>query len=315
MAQETAGIRIGTKARNQPKTKDRNAEKVWSVLGEIKATCVTKARNRKWGKRKIAIHPQSQLSMTVNESQIQRYCDSFLYDLEEETLYYKSTELNENHRKCVTREELIELLEGEHERDHRHAETCYSSLREKYHPVVRETIIALYKQFVKCQACEKQVPLPKTSLVRRTTLARYPNSRWQMDLKKLPSCGGYEYGCNIVDCYSRFAMDSAIKSKTAKEVCRVILDCIYSYGPPHILQTDNGKEFNNSSLTAVMGEMKALKMNGRPYHPQSQGRVERLNQTLANFLRRDLQMHKDWTSRLSFFYYTYNTRVHRSLHG
>ena len=53
---------------------------------EIKATCVTKTGNRKWGKRKIAIHLQNEISMTANDSQIQRYCDSFLYDLEEETL-------------------------------------------------------------------------------------------------------------------------------------------------------------------------------------------------------------------------------------
>ena len=99
----------------------------------------------------------------------------------------KSNELNENHLKRVTNEELIELLKGEHERDHRHAETCYSSLREKYYPVVRETIIALYKQFIKCQACEKQAPLPKTSLVRKTILATYPLSRWQMDLKNCPA--------------------------------------------------------------------------------------------------------------------------------
>ena len=116
--------------------------------------------------------------MTVNESQIWRYCDS---------LFYKSTELNENHRRCVTREELIELLQGEHERDNSLTETCYSSLCEKYYPMVRETIIASYQQFVKCYACEKQAPLPKTSLVRRTILATYSNSRWLVDLKKLPS--------------------------------------------------------------------------------------------------------------------------------
>ena len=58
--------------------------------------------------------------MAVNDSQIQRYCDSFLYDLEEESLFYKLTDLNENYRRCALRKELIELLQGEHERDHLH---------------------------------------------------------------------------------------------------------------------------------------------------------------------------------------------------
>ena len=153
-----------------------------------------------------------------------------VYDLEEKTLFYKSTELNENHRGCVTHEELIELRQGEHERDHRHAETCYSSLRKKYYPVVWEVKIALYKQFVKCQVFEKQASQPKTSIVCRTILATNQNSLRQMDPKKLPSCRGFEYVSNTVDCYPQFAMGGAIKSKTAKEVCHVILDCINSYG-------------------------------------------------------------------------------------
>eukprot|EP00117_Sycon_ciliatum_P008981 scpid58375/ scgid5968/ Pol polyprotein; Reverse transcriptase/ribonuclease H; Integrase len=176
--------------------------------------------------------------------------------------------------------------------------------------VVRDTVLALFKTNVNCTACHRQAPLPKTTLTRRTILATYPNSRWQMDLKKLPSVRGYEYCCNVVDCFSRFAMGGPIKSKSAKDVCNVIVSCMYRYGAPRILQTDNGREFNNSSLAAVMDEMRALKINGRPYHPQSQGRVERLNQTLANFLRRDLQKEPDWPSRLEYFYFTYNCRYH-----
>ena len=178
MEKEISGIRMGTKAastRNQPKVKDWNAEKVSRVLAEIKAACLTKATNRKWGKRKTEIHLQNKFSMTVHESQIQWYCDLFLCDLEEETLPYKSTEL-ENHWRCVTHEELIKLLQDERKHDHRHAETCYSSLHEKYYPAVHETIIALYKQFVKGKACERPAPLPKTSLVQRMILATSPNS-------------------------------------------------------------------------------------------------------------------------------------------
>eukprot|EP00117_Sycon_ciliatum_P001358 scpid51373/ scgid5968/ Pol polyprotein; Reverse transcriptase/ribonuclease H; Integrase len=216
---------------------------------------------------------------------------------------------------CVTRQSLIDLIISEHERDHRQGEACYNTLRANYYPVVRDTVLALFKTNVNCTACHRQAPLPKTTLTRRTILATYPNSRWQMDLKKLPSVRGYEYCCNVVDCFSRFAMGGPIKSKSAKDVCNVIVSCMYRYGAPRILQTDNGREFNNSSLAAVMDEMRALKINGRPYHPQSQGRVERLNQTLANFLRRDLQKEPDWPSRLEYFYFTYNCRVHRSLKG
>ena len=76
-------------------------------------------------------------------------------------------------------------------------------------------------------------------------------------------------------------MGAPIKSKSAKAVCDVVVRAMYVYGPPRIHQSDNGKEFNNRDLTAVVEEMKVMKVNKRPYHPQSQGRVERLNQTLT----------------------------------
>ena len=47
--------------------------------------------------------------MAVNESQIQQYCDSFLYDVEEEFLSYKLTDLNENHRRYVLQKAAINM--------------------------------------------------------------------------------------------------------------------------------------------------------------------------------------------------------------
>ena len=250
---------------------------------------------------------------SLNEQRIKKIIERFFY--EDGALYYKSNELNVAHRKCISREELISKIAEEHSIDHRGPETIYESLRCSYYPIIRKTVLQLLRQTLECEYCARQNPLPKTTLVRRTIKATYPNSRWQMDLKKLPASRGFQYVCNIVDCHSRFAMGGAIRAKSAKEVCRVILSAMYLYGPPRILQTDNGKELNNGDLSALMDEMRAQKINGRPYHPQSQGRVERFNQTLAQFLRRDLLEDKNWPDRLPLFYYSYNNRVHRSLHG
>lgn len=130
-----------------------------------------------------------------------------------------------------------------------------------------------------------------------------------MDLKKMPPTRGY----NIVDCYSRFAFGACLKQKTAKEVSDVILRFIYLFGPPRILQTDNGKEFNNADLTSVMEEFKIRQVNGRPYHPQSQGRVERFNRTVIAYFMTQFVDTRDWPASLPEFYYKYNNRVHRSI--
>ncbi|CAG2226112.1 unnamed protein product [Mytilus edulis] len=170
----------------------------------------------------------------------------------------------------------------------------------------------IWKLNIKCQQCLSAVDLPKTQRTRRPIPATYPNSRWQMDLKKMPPSHGYNYICNIVDCYSRFAFGGFIKHKTAKEVATVILKFIYIFGPPRILQTDNGKEFNNEDLTEVMAEFKTRKINGRPYHPQSQGRVKRYNRTVVAYYRTAFVDSRHWPSMLDEFYYKYNSRVNKS---
>lgn len=92
-----------------------------------------------------------------------------------------------------------------------------------------------------------------------------------MDLKKMPPTRGYSYIGNIVDFYSRFAFGACLKQKTAKEVSYLNLRFISLFGPHTILQRTMVKKINNADLTSVMEEFKTRHVNGRPYHPQSQG--------------------------------------------
>ena len=43
-------------------------------------------------------------------------------------------------------------------------------------------------------------------------------------------------------------------SKRAGEVCEVMLDIFCEQGPPHILHSDNGGEFNNQLLFSTLAE-------------------------------------------------------------
>jgi transposase InsO family protein len=51
-------------------------------------------------------------------------------------------------------------------------------------------------------------------------------------------------------------------------------------GPPRILQSDNGKEFAGI-VKNICNILNVKIMHGRPRHPQSQGQIERLNQTIG----------------------------------
>lgn len=70
-------------------------------------------------------------------------------------------------------------------------------------------------------------------------------------------------------------------------------------GAPSIVQSDNGKEFKNSLLSELYKKWNIISVFGRPRHPQSQGQIERANQTLVRSLSKALHKKpKTWLTIL-----------------
>jgi transposase InsO family protein len=97
---------------------------------------------------------------------------------------------------------------------------------------------------------------------------------------------------------------------------------IAEYGPPASTLTDNGLLFTTrvrGGRNTLENELNLLgieQKNGRPNHPQTQGKVERFQQTLKNWLRtqRPAATIEDLQRQLDTFRDYYNTiRPHRSL--
>ena len=68
---------------------------------------------------------------------------------------------------------------------------------------------------------------------------------------------------------------STVKHKTAEEVVNQLFDIICLLGPPHILQSDNGRQFKDVDLAKMIRELwpGCRIVHGKPRHPQSQGSV------------------------------------------
>lgn len=93
----------------------------------------------------------------------------------------------------------------------------------------------------------------------------------------------YRFIGHMVDHFSKFHIIFPMKSKTAKETTKNIVDKFFSiFGTPTILQSDNGTEFVNDVLKCmrVIWPGKCDIINGRPGHSQSQGLVEQGNNTI-----------------------------------
>ena len=107
-------------------TKDRGAEQFWAQLVDITAVGKEKASHSHWGAKKClaklpGIEPSPRRIKTVLET--------FFYSEADADLFYCSSEVSVPHRRCLSKDQLIEGLLGTHDRDHRQWETCYEALR------------------------------------------------------------------------------------------------------------------------------------------------------------------------------------------
>ena len=106
-----------------------------------------------------------------------------------------------------------------------------------------------------------------------------------MDLLKLPrSTTGYKYLLVVVDHFTRFAWAVPTRSKSAEATLAAYLTLDMPVNKPRILLSDNGKEFSNANFEKYCKGFGIEQKFTVPYHPQSDGIVERLNRTLVSML-------------------------------
>jgi len=132
----------------------------------------------------------------------------------------------------------------------------------------------------------------------------------------LPEVDGF---CNILvltEYLSKYATAYAIKTKTAVEVSSCLLDYVFTFGAPREILSDQGSEFVNSVVASMCERLKILRRTSSPYHPSTNGLVERANRDLVGALEaccRDCP--DDWPTMMQFVIFAYRTLPRESLNG
>ncbi len=168
---------------------------------------------------------------------------------------------------------------------------------------------------------------PRSSYIRFE--AAMPNECWQSDFTHYPLATGDDTEVlTWLDDHSRYALSvTAHYRVTGTIVLEAFQDACASHGPPASTLTDNGLVFTTrlaAAGSATPGtferELRRLgitRKNGKPNHPQTQGKVERFQQTLKKWLRAQPAQPADLTGLqhlLGTFTSIYNDqRPHRSL--
>lgn len=94
----------------------------------------------------------------------------------------------------------------------------------------------------------------------------------------------YRYVAHLIDHFSCYHFTRPIKYKNAPTILKFLKDKFSMIGYPRKLHTDNGSEFVNGTVRDYLDRHGIEYVTGKPYHPQTQGKIERANRYLQELM-------------------------------
>jgi putative transposase len=151
-----------------------------------------------------------------------------------------------------------------------------------------------------------------------------PNELWQTDFTYLKVIGwGWFYLSSVLDDFSRYIIAWKLcTTMTAEDVTATLdlalkasgLDRAMVVHRPRLL-SDNGSSYISADLAKWLDSQNMNHVRGAPYHPMTQGKIERWHQTLKNrILLENYYLPGDLEAEIRAFITDYNhLRYHESL--
>lgn len=108
---------------------------------------------------------------------------------------------------------------------------------------------------------------------------------------------------------TKWAEAKAVKTNDAKNAATFLFEQIITrFGCPKILISDHGKHFLNEVIEELTMRFQIDHRKTTPYHPQTNGHTEKVNQTLATILRKIVvDSKRDWDVKLLAALWAYRT--------
>lgn len=211
-----------------------------------------------------------------------------------------------------------ELLRREHESPlagHPGASRMYQTMRRRYY--WPSMVAHVYAWVAKCTGCAKnRLHERRHTPLMRLFPATEPFSGLAMDLLgPFPETDrGYSMILVISDRFTKLTRALPLRETTALVVASAFIDYwVGAYGVPDTVLTDNGPQFASLFFQGVLGMLGIISNYTTPYHPQTNGQVERFNRTLIRQLRHYVSEHqRTWDRYLAVLTLAYNSQVHSS---
>lgn len=128
-----------------------------------------------------------------------------------------------------------------------------------------------------------------------------------------PSSKGNHYVYVVTDYCTKTVMTMAVKNGNALASHKMLSLIIDTFGAPEEIVCDNGTEFINDLVSALMHEYRIQRKDTAAYHAQANGQTERVNDTMSTILRKfSDEYQRNWDVYLPKATYAYNTSDHET---
>lgn len=214
------------------------------------------------------------------------------------------------------REEVIKAAHMDFVMGHASAnKTSERILMRYWWPGAQNQVQNYVKRCLRCQEIsgKKTMPVPWQSLPITASF----NDRIHVDLfgPLRTDQQGKKYVMVMTDAFSKWVRLATIPNKEAETVAAAFFEnWIVPHSCPHLLISDNGREFCNQILDALTTKFKIKRGTTTSGHPEANAHVETFNKTMKRYLKAVLNNDQTllWEEQLGPLMLAYNTAVHRT---
>ena len=124
----------------------------------------------------------------------------------------------------------------------------------------------------------------------------------------------FKYIVVIGDYFTKWTEALPIPNMEACTVAKVLVEKVLCrFGIPQVIHSDQGRQFESNLFQEMCKLLGIHKTRTTPYHPQSDGMVERFNRTLAAMLSAYVsENHRDWDEQLPYVTMAYRSTEHET---
>lgn len=167
----------------------------------------------------------------------------------------------------------------------------------------------------RCEVCEKTKPPTRIQKApMKQCIAERPMQRVAIDIlgPLTTTDNGNKYIIVIADYFTKWTEAYAVPDHQASTVAQKIIDNFFTrFGIPEVIHSDQGRDFQSNLFQEMCRLLEIHKTKTTPWHPQSDGMIERFNRTIETLLRQCVQDNqKDWDQHLPFCCAAYRSALH-----